>query len=135
MNESRTRDVRHVDEHGVGGELMSTLANGIAHVSFPGGSVFLPARTPYDRETLVEYIDHTVHVNGRVQVLLADQRWLASLGRHDAAAADCAGCRRTLAVACYAASSASVTPYCPGCAFAADTEPVLRDYDARRQAS
>ena len=115
---------------------MTALAKGIAHVSFPGGGVFLPARTPYDRETLVEYVDHNVRANGRVQVLFADQRWLAYPGRQDAAPADCTGCRRALAVACYAASSASVTPVCPHCAFATDAEEsALPDYDAQRQAS
>jgi hypothetical protein len=114
---------------------MTALANGIAHVSFPGGSVFLPARTPYDRETLVDYIHHHVRANGRVQVLVADQRWLAYFGRPDSAPADCTVCRRALAVACYAASSANSTAICPHCAFAGATEPAVVDDDTQRQAS
>jgi hypothetical protein len=46
------------------------ITKGIAHVSFPGGSMVLPARTPYDRQMLLEHIvdrvakAHRVDPNG-----------------------------------------------------------------------
>ena len=60
---------------------MSVLPKAIAHVSFPGGGMFLPARSPYDRQMLVEHIADRVRSKGRVQVLLDEQRWMVHLNR------------------------------------------------------
>ena len=57
---------------------MNGVANGIAHVSSRGGGLFLPARTPYDRQLLAEHVAARVRSSGQVQVLLEGQRWLVS---------------------------------------------------------
>lgn len=90
------------------------LARGIAHVSFSGGGVFLPARDPYDRQTLIEHVMQRVRAKGRVQVLVDSQRWtvqrsLPTLGT------TCAACGQAADVACYSNASSSVA-YCPCCA-------------------
>jgi hypothetical protein len=110
---------------------MTALAKGIAHVSFPGGGIFLPARTPYDREALVEYIAHTVHANGRVQVLVDDQRWLVR-GTRNRAAGNCAGCSRALSTACNSATDADASDYCVGCAFAPKDQSPRPEYARNR---
>ena len=56
---------------------------GIAHVSFAHGGTFLPARTPYDRQILTEYVAAFTRTKGEVQVLIDRQRWLIS-GTFDA---------------------------------------------------
>ncbi len=113
---------------------MTALAKGVAHVSFPGGGIFLPARTPYDRETLMEYVTHTVHVNGRVQVLVDDRRWLVR-GRRGTAAGRCAGCDHFLDAACNTAEDPGTIDYCMNCAFAPKAESHLADSPRQRQAS
>jgi hypothetical protein len=52
------------------------ITKGIAHVSFPGGSMVLPARNPYDRQMLLEYVVNRAHARERVQVLVDDLRWM-----------------------------------------------------------
>ena len=113
---------------------MIALAKGIAHVSFPGGGMFLPARTPYDRETLTDYISHTVHMAGRVQVLVDDQRWLVR-GRKNQALGRCTGCDHLLDAACNVAEDAGTSAYCVSCAFNVKAESAMPDYQRQRQAS
>lgn len=98
---------------------MTGLANGIAHVSFPGGGAFLPARSPYDRQMLIEHVAHRLHAEGRVQVLLDEQRWLVQSDR-GAGAPHCAACACPVSVACYAATNG--VAYCPKCAFGYDID-------------
>jgi hypothetical protein len=114
---------------------MTALAKGIAHVSSPGGGIFLPARTPYDRETLVEYVAHNVHAQGRGQVLVEEQRWLVDCRGVGRPPVSCTGCGHVLEAACCAATDASTTPYCLKCAFATEAEAALPDYEPHRQAS
>jgi len=73
----------------VGG--MNAMAKGIAHLSFRGGGMFLPVRNPYDRQTLIDHVRNRVHIDGRAQVLVDDQRWMVFL-KHDAAPV-CCSCR------------------------------------------
>ena len=110
---------------------MSALAKGIAHVSFPGGGMFLPARSPYDRETLKEYVIHTVRVNGRVQVLVDDQRWFV----HGSTSGRCAGCEHLLDAACNLAGEAGGAGYCVTCAFRPGADSVQGNGERQRQAS
>jgi hypothetical protein len=55
---------------------MTTLVKGVAHVSFVGGGTFFPARSPDNRQALVEYVADRVRAAGRVQVLVDGQRWM-----------------------------------------------------------
>ena len=98
----------------------TALPAGVAHVSFAGGGVFLPADTPYERETLRDYVAHSVRAYGRVQVLLARRRWRID-GRRAVPAA-CAGCRATLEGPCPAAADGRGAAYCLPCAFDVDAD-------------
>jgi hypothetical protein len=76
------------------------MAKGIAHLSFAGGGIILPARSPYDREVLVEHVLNRVHVKGRVQVLVDERSWIVQLG--DARRPlSCQHCGRRADSACY----------------------------------
>src|SRR5262245_57437073 len=55
---------------------MSATPNGIAHVSYPGGGIFVPVRTAYDRQILVEQVMERVRTKGQVQILIDDRRWM-----------------------------------------------------------
>ncbi len=100
---------------------------GIAHVSFPGGGIFLPARNPYDRQMLTEHIADRVRTKGQVQVLLGDQRWIVHRRRGPLSVC-CAGCGESVDAACYSTASGDAG-FCVRCAFGDAPEPVL----ARRQ--
>jgi hypothetical protein len=93
--------------------LMSVLSKAIAHVSFPGGGMFLPARSPYDRQMLVEHVTNRVRSKGRVQVLLDEQRWMVYLNRGPRTA--CSNCGRAADSACCRPADAGAA-YCLGCA-------------------
>jgi len=95
---------------------------GVAHVSFSGGGLFLPARTPYDRQVLMEHVTNRVRSNGLVQVLVDDQRWMVHF-RRGALAAWCASCGACLDSACRSTTSAGIA-YCMACAFGGST-PVM----------
>ncbi|MFI5397748.1 MAG: hypothetical protein ACHQ9S_19605 [Candidatus Binatia bacterium] len=91
------------------------IAKGIAHLSFPGGSMFLPARNPYDRQMLLEHIVDRAHAKERVQVLVDDLRWMVHL-RRGPATARCAACGCVLNSACYSTAEHGAA-HCLGCAF------------------
>ena len=79
---------------------MRQIADGIAHVSFRGGGTFLPARTPYDRQILVEYVRAYLGANGQVQVLVEGQRWMVHLSRNSVMPC-CLSCGCSADSACY----------------------------------
>jgi len=109
---------------------MKAIASGVAHLSFAGGGLFLPARSPYDRQTLAEHIASRARRNGQVQVLVDDRRWLV-YRRSAASAAVCTHCgASSLASACYAIGCAPAA-YCVRCAF---LEPLPLPNEAQRRA-
>jgi len=89
---------------------MTDIHRGIAHVSFPGGGVFLPTRSPYDRQTLTELVTDRARTKGRVQVLVDDQRWTVYCD-----ARPCVRCGVAAGVACYSPRNRQ-TGYCVHCA-------------------
>jgi hypothetical protein len=91
---------------------MQTLPSGIAHVSFTGGSAFVPARSPYDRELLVENVRDRVRLRARVQVLVSDERWLVCRAPGGGQCTACGGGTREN---CYRAGIAEAL--CVHCAF------------------
>lgn len=111
---------------------MTGLLNGIAHVSFLGGGIVLPARNPYDRQVLVEHVVDRVRKKGRVQVLVDDQRWMVHLDRNPGALA-CARCADSLGAACYAAGSGGAA-YCVECAFGTNVASVSSQHESQRLA-
>jgi late competence protein required for DNA uptake (superfamily II DNA/RNA helicase) len=100
---------------------MSVLSKAIAHVSFPGGGMFLPARSPYDRQILVEHIADRVRSKGHVQVLLDEQRWMVHLNR-GAGRTCCSHCGDTGDSACYRTPEDGVA-YCLTCALGTVSKP------------
>ena len=99
---------------------MSVLPKAIAHVSFPGGGMFLPARSPYDRQMLVEHIADRVRSKGRVQVLLDEQRWMVHLNR-GLPRALCSSCGDAVDSTCHRAADDGVA-YCLSCALGPASE-------------
>src|SRR5260221_13846943 len=97
------------------------MTSRIAQMSFRGGGTFLPARSPYDRQILIEYVTERVRVTGEVQVLLDGRRWHV-LGQRGRPVARCSGCGSSAHPACYAPTD-SQTGYCVHCALGADTAP------------
>jgi hypothetical protein len=93
---------------------MSVLPKAIAHLSFPGGGMFLPARSPYDRQMLLEHIANRVRSKGRVQVLLDEQRWMVHLNR-GTPRTSCSSCGDAVDTTCCRASEEGVA-YCLACA-------------------
>lgn len=83
-------------------------------MSFRGGGLFLPARSPYDRQLLVEHVLSRVRAAGQVQVLLDDQRWMVHRHRGQSATC-CARCGAWVDSACYAGARLG-QPYCVRCA-------------------
>jgi hypothetical protein len=95
------------------------LANGVAHISFVGGGLFLPARTPYDRELMIDYVAERVRSKGTIQVIVDERRWTVQRcarvrGR------DCPSCGHQLNATCALAEGHDPIA-CMHCAFAAPT--------------
>ncbi len=93
---------------------MRATANGIAHLSFAGGAVFLPVRTPYDRQMLAEYVSERVQAKGQVQILVDGQRWMVQRQR-DPLFIACEGCGSSLMSTCYSVPDGQQV-YCARCA-------------------
>jgi hypothetical protein len=91
------------------------LMKGIVHVSFPGGGLFLPARTPYDRQTLVEHVKDRARVKGQVQVLVSDHRWIVRFNE-EAGEVVCCACGHASESACSSSANGDGV-YCVTCAF------------------
>ena len=102
---------------------MHGLASGVAHVSYKGGSVFLPAHNPYDRELIAEEVWRDSKLHGAVQILLNDDRWLVRRQRQTRIA--CAGCGRRSGASCYSGSRGDA-PFCITCALSATRPPHAR---------
>jgi hypothetical protein len=105
-------------------------AKGIAHISFTGGGMFLPARNPYDREVLIEYVAHYAGLGSEVQILVDDQRWLVQ-PRRGQFALSCVGCGSIAEPPCCAADGGAVC--CIKCALGGH-EPVPAQHQLQRDA-
>lgn len=85
-----------------------------AHITFAGGGILLPARTPYDLETLREHVlDRARHVK-ELQVRVARKTWLVERPSEQRQFV-CGLCNRNLTVAAlHVPAKAEV--YCVACA-------------------
>ena len=110
---------------------MLGVPKGVAHVSFLGGGVFVPTRSPYDRQVLVELVADRAHSKGRVQVLVGDQRWMVHCSDAQRART-CSRCGTAEDVTCYSPSDRN-TGYCVECAIKA-AGPVGSHTETRRLA-
>ena len=109
------------------------LSKGVAHVSFSGGGIFLPARDPYDRQILMEHVTHHVGVGGEAQVLVDGQRWLVRL-RSGHCSSCCFTCGCIPQPACYAAADGGAA-CCMQCAFGCTSEPLPTHHELRTRAT
>jgi hypothetical protein len=100
---------------------MTGLAKGIAHVSFVGGGIVLPARNAYDRQVLADLVATQARKKGRVQVLLDRDRWMVYGPRDQKTAWHCVCCGRRAQAACFS-SGAGEAAYCLRCALSDDIE-------------
>ena len=107
------------------------LASGIAHVSFPGGGAFLPARDPYDRQTLIEHVNQAVRAKGRVQVLIDNHRWMVQPNA-SSLAIPCALCGQTADIGCHSTGGYGVS-YCVRCALGGVTRVESLHHEEFRQ--
>ena len=82
---------------------------GVARIRFAGGGIMLPARSPYDRETLWSALRHALHRRGAVQLDLDGRHWRLSWQQ----AGECAGCQREAPR--YAINGGAGDPLCAAC--------------------
>ncbi len=73
---------------------------GIAHVSYDGGSLCMPARSPYDRELLAEMVLREALAHDTVQLLFDHDRWLVRRLEWPRRVR-CRRCRQPTGCACY----------------------------------
>jgi hypothetical protein len=66
----------------------------VAHISFEGGGLIVPAQTPYERELLFEHVEISAKRHGCVRLDVNRGHWRISLCNGDREA--CASCRRGL---------------------------------------
>lgn len=88
---------------------------GVAHISFAGGSVFLPARTPYERQTMIDYVADRMRLQATIQVIVDKQHWTVQAS-DPAVAKRCSRCHHTVKVICSLAGHES-SGLCMWCAF------------------
>ena len=90
--------------------------NSVAHISFAGGGLLLPARDPYERELLVEHVVARARQNAAVRVAVHGRAWSVRL-TSETFTARCGRCTRILQATWYATASPRAVPYCLRCAF------------------
>lgn len=85
-----------------------------AHLTFAGGGLLLPARTPYDLQVLREHVLNRARHVQQLQVKVARKTWLVERPGEERAFV-CGLCKRQLTVAAlHAPSNAQI--YCVACA-------------------
>jgi hypothetical protein len=98
------------------------MSTGIAHMFFRGGGTLLPARSPYDRQILIEYVTDRVRTAGEVEVRLEGRHWIVRMHDRDHGSL-CGGCGAAVHATCHAPADGPMA-YCVTCAFGADEAPV-----------
>lgn len=84
---------------------------GVARISFPGGALFVPAKTPYDRELLFESLDLYARRHGTVRVEL-NRRQMTVTRSNGPQPLTCAACDRPLDLLTYALGSRTLCGDC-----------------------
>jgi hypothetical protein len=64
----------------------------IAHISFEGGGLIVPAQTPYDREVLIEHVEASTRRHGLVHLDINNRRWEISVNADSSEV--CGACSR-----------------------------------------
>lgn len=84
---------------------------GVARISFHGGALFMPLRTPYDREVLFEHVDLYARRHGSVRVEFG-RRELTVQNGGPADEPECASCGRHLDALTYILGGRSLCALC-----------------------
>lgn len=83
---------------------------GVARISFHGGALFIPVKTPYERELFFEHIDLYTKRHGNVRFELDRQEWSVSIAGDRART--CSSCQRRLDALTYALGGRTVCGQC-----------------------
>ena len=85
---------------------------GTAHISFAGGGLILPARTPYDRELVFEYIEASAKHHANLQLSAKGRHWTVSvkIARRE----PCCKCSRSLRDLAYRGNGENFCAQCVG---------------------
>lgn len=84
---------------------------GVARISFHGGALFLPVKTPYDREVLFEHLDLYAKRHGSVRVELNRREWMVTRSNGGEPPA-CSLCSRRLDVLAFALGGRTLCGFC-----------------------
>ena len=87
--------------------------NGIAHITYPGGGIVMPARSAYERQLVSEHVTHRALRSTVVRLDVGGRRWQVAAD----AAADRPQCGKCLRRVRVSGTNASVAPdaYCLVC--------------------
>lgn len=93
------------------------MAAGTAHIVFAGGSLTLPAQTPYDRQQLMDHVLGSARSKQQVQVRVDHTMWLIerSSSQHPVV---CSICTRRIDHAVCRRPRGTAAAYCVACALA-----------------
>ncbi|GIW41697.1 MAG: hypothetical protein KatS3mg076_2274 [Candidatus Binatia bacterium] len=83
---------------------------GVARISFRGGALFVPVKTPYERELLFEHLDLYARRHGRVRLELNRKEWEVTLANGHAE--QCTSCKRRLDTLTYALGNRRICAQC-----------------------
>ena len=84
---------------------------GVARISFHGGALFVPAKTPYEREVLFEHLDLYAKRHGIVRVELNRHEWTVCRREGDKLLL-CSDCSRRLDSLSYALGGRTLCAFC-----------------------
>ena len=84
---------------------------GVARISFQGGALFVPVKTPYDREVLFEHLDLYAKRHGMVRVELNRREWTV-FKTNGAEVPVCEVCDRRLDALTYALGGRTLCAFC-----------------------
>jgi hypothetical protein len=85
-----------------------------AHLTFTGGGLLLPARTPYDRQILTEHVLDRARHSMQVRVVIGRKTWIVERPNAQRSSV-CSRCAQPLTSAVLHLSSDAVI-YCAWCA-------------------
>jgi hypothetical protein len=90
------------------------MAAGTAHIVFIGGSLTLPAQTPYDRQQLIDHVLGSARSKQQVEVRVDHTVW--TVERPDAQPFVCGGCARRVDQTVCRRGRGRTAAYCVACA-------------------
>lgn len=83
---------------------------GVARISFHGGALFVPVKTPYERELLFEHVDLYTKRHGQVLLELDQREW--TVRRANDHPELCTTCGRRLDLLSYALGERTLCSQC-----------------------